>query len=372
MKANIKLGRIWGIPIGLHFSWFLIFIFLTWSLATGLFPFQYPGVSIIIYWLLAIGTSILFFSSVLSHELGHVFIALRNSVPVKGITLFIFGGVAQITEEPRSPGAEFRIAIAGPLVSLGLAGLFGSLILLGDTIPSLGIAGAWLFRVNLILAVFNMIPGFPLDGGRVLRAALWWLSNDYYRATQIASFSGQLFAFGFIGFGIFSFLTGNGLNGLWLVFIGWFLRNAASAGYAQANLQRSLQGVTVSQVKTEECVPISGLTPVSQLVQDNVLGQGQRCFVVSEDGTPRGTLTLEDISRIPQRKRPYVRSEQVMTPLDQSLQVAPSTELTQALQSMDQSELAQLSVFENGKFLGMLTRDRVLRFIQTRLEFGAS
>ena len=372
MKANIKLGRIWGIPIGLHFSWFLIFIFLTWSLATGFFPIQFPGVSVTIYWLLALGTSILFFSSVLAHELGHVFLALRNSVPVKAITLFIFGGVAQITEEPRSPGAEFRIAIAGPLVSFGLAGLFGSLALLADTIPYLGAVGSWLLRVNLILALFNMIPGFPLDGGRVLRAAVWWSTNDYYRATQIASFSGQLFALGFIGFGFFSFLTGNGFNGLWFVFIGWFLRNAAAAGYAQANMQKSLLGVTVSQVKTEECAPVSGLTPVNQLVQDNVLGQGQRCFVVSEDGTPRGTLTLDDISRIPERKRPFLRSEQIMTPLDQSVQVAPSTELTQALQSMDQAELAQLSVIEDGKFLGMLTRDRVLRFIQTRLEFGTS
>jgi Zn-dependent protease len=370
MNANIKLGKIWGVPIGLHFSWFLIFGLLTWSLASGYFPGEYPSLSIPAYWLLAMVTSVLFFGSVLAHELGHVYLALRNAIPVKGITLFIFGGVAQIAEEPCSPGAEFRIAIAGPLVSLSLAGAFGGLFLLDQAIPLLAAPSVWLLRINFILAVFNMIPGYPLDGGRVLRALIWWLTKDISRATQIASFSGQLVAFGFISYGIFSLLNGNILNGLWLAFIGWFLQNAAASSYAQTHFQQALQGITVRQVMTDDCARVAGLTPVSQLVDEQILKGGQRCFLVSENGDPRGLLTLRDISQVPQRKWPFLRTEQIMIPLESTVQVTPTTELREALQSMDQTDLAQLPVVENGKYVGLLTRERVLHYLRTRAELG--
>ncbi len=370
MTSNIKLGKIWGVPIGLHYSWFLIFGLLTWSLAAGYFPEEYPMLSTPIYWLLAIVTSVLFFGSVLAHELGHVYLALRNRIPVKGITLFIFGGVAQIAEEPQDPGTEFRVAIAGPLVSLGLAGLFGGLFLLDRAIPYLAAPSVWLLRINFILAAFNMIPGFPLDGGRVLRALVWRYTGDLRRATQIASFSGQLVAFGFISFGIFSLLTGNVFNGLWLAFIGWFLQNAAAASYAQTNLQQSLKGLTVRQVMTDECARVSGLTPVNQLVEEKILSGGQRCFLVSENGDARGLLTLRDISQVPQRKWPYLGTEELMLPLERTVQVEPDTELLAALRSMDQSNLAQLPVIEDGEFVGLLTRDRVLHYVRTRAELG--
>ncbi len=371
MTANIKLGKIWGVPIGLHFSWFLIFGLLTWSLASGYFPEEYPALSTPVYWLIALVTSLLFFGSVLAHELGHVYLALRNGIPVKGITLFIFGGVAQIAEEPRDPGTEFRVAIAGPVVSLGLAGLFGGLFLLDRAIPYLAAPSVWLLRINFILAAFNMIPGFPLDGGRVLRALVWRFTGSMGRATQIASFAGQLVAFGFISIGIFSLLTGNVFNGLWLAFIGWFLQNAAASSYAQTNLQQSLRGVTVRQVMTDDCARVSGLTPVSQLVEEKVLSGAQRCFLVSENGgDPRGLLTLKDISQLPQRKWAFTRTDQLMVPLENAVQVAPNTELLAALQSMDQSNLAQLPVVEEGKFVGLLTRDRVLHYVRTRAELG--
>ncbi len=370
MTANVKLGKIWGVPIGLHFSWFLIFGLLTWSLASGYFPEEYPALSAPVYWLIAVITSLLFFGSVLAHELGHVYLALHNGIPVRGITLFIFGGVAQIAQEPQDPGTEFRVAIAGPLVSLGLAGLFGGLFLLDRAIPFLAAPSVWLLRINFILAVFNMIPGFPLDGGRVLRALVWRVTGNLGRATQIASFTGQLVAFGFISIGIFSLLTGNVFNGLWLAFIGWFLQNAAASSYAQTNLQQSLKGVTVRQVMTDECARVSGLTPVSQLVEEKVLSGGQRCFLVSENGDPRGLLTLRDISQVPQRKWPYLRTEQLMLPLENTVQVTPNTELLAALQSMDQSNLAQLPVVDDGRYVGLLTRDRVLHYVRTRAELG--
>ena len=234
MKASVRLGRIWNIPIGLSTSWFFIFALVTWSLATGVFPATIPGLDAGVYWLLGLVTSVLFFSSVLAHELGHAFFALRNSVPVRAITLFFFGGVAEITREPKNAGAEFRIAIAGPLVSLMLAALFGGLTVLGQGLPIVEGPALWLARINLMLALFNMIPGFPLDGGRVLRAIVWHFSGDEFRATKLATGAGQLVAFGFIGVGIFNALTGDFANGLWFAFIGLFLNSAAAGSRQQA------------------------------------------------------------------------------------------------------------------------------------------
>lgn len=229
MDTSLRIGKIFGIPIGLHISWFLIFGLLTWSLAGGYFAQAYPQVPALVHLLLAVVTSGLFFASVLAHELGHSVVALREKIPVRGITLFIFGGIAQIGKEPPSAGAEFRIAIAGPLVSLALAGGFGALWLLDRGIPYLAAPSEYLMRINFILAVFNLIPGFPLDGGRVLRAVVWQISGSFQRANQVAVISGQLVAFGFIGLGIFTILRGQFFNGLWLAFIGWFLQNAAAS-----------------------------------------------------------------------------------------------------------------------------------------------
>jgi len=257
MAANVKLGRIFGIPLELHPSWFLIFGLVTWSLAIGYFPVEYPTLPMVAYWMLGAATSLLFFGSVLIHELGHSVVALRNQVPVRRIILFIFGGVAQIGREPPDAGTEFRIAIAGPLSSLGLAAGFAGLWWLDQAIPYLDAPSVWLMRINLLLAFFNLIPGFPLDGGRILRAVIWHFTGNFYRATQVAVFTGQLAAFGFISLGILIILTGYWLNGLWLVFIGWFLQNAAAASYAQTSLQESLRDVTVAQAMTRDCPLVS-------------------------------------------------------------------------------------------------------------------
>jgi len=261
MEASVKLGRIWGIPIGLHTSWFLVFGLLTWTLSTGYFPLEYPHLSPWLHVILGVVTSVLFFGSVLGHELGHAAIALRNRIPVKSITLFIFGGVAQISREPRTPGAEFRIAIAGPLVSFALALFFGGVWLVSRSLPILAAPGVYLMRINFILAVFNLIPGFPLDGGRVLRAIVWALTKSFRQASQAAAFSGQLIAFGFIGFGIFTIFRGQLLNGAWLVFIGWFLQNAAASTYSQTNLQHAMEGITVGEVMNCDCERVTPLTP---------------------------------------------------------------------------------------------------------------
>lgn len=370
MNASLRLGKIWGIPIGLHSSWFLIFGLLTWSLAMGYFPEEYPELTGLTHLVLGVLTSLLFFGSVLAHELGHAFVALRNKIPVKSINLFIFGGVAQIGQEPTTPSAEFRIAIAGPLVSVGLAVLFGAIWWLDQNIPVLAAPSVYLMRINLILAAFNLIPGFPLDGGRVLRAIAWWVLKSFQRATQLAAFSGQLVAFGFIAVGVFAIFNGPLFNGLWLVFIGWFLQNAAATAYAQTNMQQTLRGITVGQVMTRECIRIPGLLSINQLVEDRVLTGGQRCFFISDNGKLLGMLTLRDITGIPKRKWRFTTTEQAMVPFNRLVRVEPETELLSALRMMDNANVAQVPVVDGEELVGVLSREQIIHYLRTRAELG--
>jgi Zn-dependent protease/CBS domain-containing protein len=370
MEGNIKIGQLWGIPIGIHLSWIIIFGLLTWSLAGGYFPDEYPDLTGFNYVLMAVLTSLLFFGSVLAHELGHSLVALRENIPVKGITLFIFGGIAQIEKEPPTPGAEFRIAIAGPLVSLGLAGLFGLLYLLDQAIPVLAAPTVWLARINLILAVFNMVPGFPLDGGRVLRAIVWKVTNNAYQATRVATFTGQIIAFGFMGLGVFLILQGNILNGIWIAFIGWFLQNAAAVTYSQASLQKSLRGIHVDQVMKRDFPRVSPLSSLQQLVDEQVLQGGRRYFYVMDDENPVGIITLKDISEISQRKWAFTTTRQAMRPLEKIVSVQPNMELITALQAMDQAEVSQIPVMDGRELLGTLAREDILHYIRLKSDLG--
>lgn len=370
MEAKVRLGRIFGIPIGLHGSWFLIFALMTWSLAMGYFPAEYRNLSAAAYWVLGVVTSLLFFGSVLAHELGHSVVALRHQIPVRSITLFVFGGVAQIEREPHTPGEEFRIAIAGPLTSLGLAAVFGALWWLDRMIPYLAAPSIWLMRINLILAVFNLIPGFPLDGGRVLRSLIWKHSGSFYRATQVAANSGQVVAFGFVGIGVFTMLRGNLFNGLWLVFIGWFLQNAAATSYAQVSLQQSLRDVTAAQAMTPDCPLVPAQISLQQLIEEHVLTGGRRCFFVAEGGRLLGLLTLTDVAQVPRAKWTETTAAQVMVPWDRIVRVEPSTDLFTALRTMDDAGVNQVPVLLGDKLLGMLSRGQVLHYLRIRAELG--
>jgi Zn-dependent protease/CBS domain-containing protein len=371
MNANIKLGKILGIPIGLHFSWFLVFALVIFSLSTGYFPQKYPMQSNGLYVLLAAVTTLGFFGSVLLHELGHSVIALRNNIPVKGITLFIFGGVAQIKREPQTPGAEFRIAIAGPLVSLALAGIFGALAALEAQFPLLAAPSSYLMPLNLTLALFNMIPGLPLDGGRVLRAIVWKLSGSQVRATRIASYGGQAVAFGFIGWGVFNIFTGQFTNGMWMMLIGWFLQSAAASASSQADLQEKLRGVTVEQAMSQECTSVPALTPLNQLVQERVLQRGNACFLVTDyEGQLRGILTLQDITRIPQIRWRFSTAEQAMTPLNGLPQVDAGEEILEALQQMDEVGAHHATVVQFNRQIGLISRDQVMRYLRLRTQLG--
>ncbi|HSV85154.1 MAG TPA: site-2 protease family protein, partial [Levilinea sp.] len=229
---NIKFATIWGIPLRLNLSWFVIFALVTWSLAVGYFPNQYRGLTQPLTWILGAVTALLFALSVLLHELGHAYFALHSGIAIKSITLFLFGGVAQLSREPDSPGAEFKIALAGPVVSLGLAGVYGAvylgdLALAGDALPAITAPALWLLRINLVLALFNLIPGFPLDGGHVLRAILWKVTGSENKANRIAAISGQVVSYSLMGIGLFLAVSTSVSNGVWLVLIGWYLSGIA-------------------------------------------------------------------------------------------------------------------------------------------------
>ncbi len=262
-KQSVRIGTILGIPFGVNYSWFIIFVLITMSLSTQ-FANLHPQWSYAEHLLFGIATSILFFASVVLHELGHSVMALKYGIPVKAITLFVFGGVAEIGKEPEKPTHEFNIAIAGPVVSAGLGVMFyGVMFLARGTSEGIAALGEWLGRINIVLAVFNLVPGFPLDGGRVLRSIVWKYTGSFERATTIAAGSGQFFAYAFIIYGIYQALSGNFFGGLWIGFIGWFLLSAAQSTVAQASIRSTLSRVTVRDVMTNECLrlPVPSVSP---------------------------------------------------------------------------------------------------------------
>jgi Zn-dependent protease/CBS domain-containing protein len=373
MKANVRLGRIWNIPIGLNSSWFLIFGLVTWSLALGVFPAAVPGLDGGVYWLLGAATSVLFFGSVLAHELGHAFLALRNSVPVRAITLFFFGGVAEITREPKSAGAEFRIAIAGPLVSVALAALFGLFGLLAQASPEIAAPALWLARINLILALFNMLPGFPLDGGRVLRAVIWRFNGNELRATTLASRVGKLVAWGMIGFGVLSTLMGNLFGGVWLAILGLFLNGAAVGSRQQAGIRQALQGVSAGQLMSRTILRVPSWVTAGDLLTPSTLSQGHRSFLVEDFGQVRGVLALSDVARNAGGQWRTAKVEQLLTPWEELVTVQPDTDGAAVLQLMAEHNLAQVLVTGAGarEVLGIISQEQIRNYLRLNAELGA-
>jgi Zn-dependent protease/predicted transcriptional regulator len=369
---TIPLGRIAGIPIGLDYSWFLIFGLLTWLLATQHFPAEFPGWAPSFYWLVGAATAVLFFVSVLLHELGHSAVALRFGIPVRRITLFIFGGVSQIGTELPGAGAEFRIAIAGPLVSFVLAALFYALQTVTGAIQPLYALAKYLAYINLALGAFNLIPGYPLDGGRVFRAVVWAITHDLQRATLIAASVGRGFGFLLIGIGVWQMLGGNLIGGLWIAFIGWFLESAAAAQTAQVAVRGALAGHTVAQVMRSQCPTVPTTLTLQDVVDRQILGAGQRCLLVNRGDTTVGFMTLARIKQVPQSDWATTTAEQAMLPLDPSKSVTPETPLSSALERMARNSEKELPIISNGKAIGVLSSDDAVAFLNTLQQLGLS
>jgi Zn-dependent protease/CBS domain-containing protein len=370
-RHGIPLGKILGIQIGLDYSWFVIFALLTWMLADSYYPDEFKHWSPLLYWLMGAVTAIMLFVSVLLHELGHSVVALRYKIPVRSITLFLFGGVAQIGAEPPSAIAEFFIAIAGPLVSLALAVFFyAAQPLIGGMEPLLGLA-KYLAYINMALVLFNLIPGYPLDGGRVFRAIVWAITRNMDRSTLIAANVGRFFAFLLIFAGVWQTLRGN-FGGLWIAFIGWFLDNAASVQIQQVMFRGLLTGHRVSEAMSTHCAVIPEDLTLQQLVDEQILGGGQRSFLVNRGDQTVGLITLHRIKDVPRPEWARTSAAQVMLPFEQLRCVNPDTELWSALQEMDRNGVNQMPVIRDQHVIGMLSREDAITFLRTLQEFGTS
>jgi Zn-dependent protease/predicted transcriptional regulator len=373
MRAQIKLGRIFGVEIGLHYSWLIIALLITLSLA-GHFRTHNPEWGDTLSWSLAVITALLFFAAIVAHELSHAVVAKSRGLPVRSITLFALGGVAQIEKEAEDAKTEFWMGIVGPITSLVIGIIcLGIAFALGWTPPEfpkrpLPAMLMWLGYINIMLAIFNMIPGFPLDGGRVLRASVWWITGDAKRATGIAARIGQVVAFGFIVLGILRFFGGAGFGGLWIAFIGWFLLSASRESYAQVAITEGLRGVRVVDVMSRDYPTVDGHSNLQTFVEEHLVRTGRRCFVVTLNGHAEGMITPNEVSKVERNRWPYTTVDEVMQPLDQLRRVAPDTPVTEALEVMAREDLNQLPIMADGELAGFISRAHVLQLLQTRAQ----
>jgi len=370
MKMSIRLGRIAGIEIGIHYSWILAFVIIAWSLAQGFFPQSYPGWSTVTYWITGILAALLLFVSVLIHELAHSLVARARGLPVRSITLFILGGVSNLEEEPEKPAIEFAMAIVGPLTSLILAGIFwGITFLISNQESPVAAMLSYLALINAILGAFNLLPGFPLDGGRVLRSILWSSTGSLTKATNIAATVGRFLGWGLIAFGLFQLLTGNFLGGLWIAFIGWFLSNAADTSRREATLREHLSGFKVRDVMYTAPEVVSPEASVEDVVWDIFRQRHRRAVPICQDGNPVGIVTITDVKELSQEKWAQTPVKEIMTraPL---YSVTPEDDLNTALKLIAQHDLNQVLVLSQGKCVGLLSRADIIRHLQFSQELG--
>lgn len=370
-QGSIKLFTVRGIEVRLDYSWFIIFILVTWSLAGEYFPTHNPNWSPFLYWSLGLVTSILFFVSVLLHELAHSFVAQSHGTRVPRITLFIFGGAAQIAEEPKNARDEFTMALAGPAMSVVICAASGAAwAMTRDAAPALGALFGWLSMINLSLAIFNLVPGFPLDGGRVLRAMIWGATHDMDKATRIAAAVGRGVALLFIVMGVYVAFVGSVVSGIWTAFIGWFLLNAATQTSRRQVFQRLLQGHVAGEVMWRDCPFIDARTPVSELVYQNILNTGRRCFPVMEGERVAGIVTIHNIKSTPPEQWANTATGQIMIRAESLKTVAPETPLSKVMEMMAGDGVNQVPVVQEGRFLGMVTREGLMDFLKTKSELG--
>ncbi len=373
MKAHIKLGRIFGVAVGLHYSWIIIALLVTLSLRSQ-FAIDHPAWDASTTWTIAIITGLLFFVSILLHELSHAAVAKLRGIPVRAITLFALGGVAQIEKDAADAKSEFWMGIIGPITSivigivcLALAWLFGWNFATEAGSPPAAMF-MWLGFINIALAIFNMIPGFPLDGGRVLRAVVWWITGDANRSTRIAAGVGQFVAIGFILLGIWRFFSGAGFGGLWMAFIGWFLLDAARASGAQVEITERLTGLKVGDVMAHQFPTVDANSNLQTFVQEHLLPTGHRCFVVSEQGRPAGIITPHEVKAVDRARWPYTTAGDVMLSLENLRTVSPELPVADALEMMGREDVNQMPVVQQGKLAGIISRGHILRVLQTRAE----
>ncbi|MFQ6135461.1 MAG: site-2 protease family protein [Nitrososphaerales archaeon] len=368
---SLKIGRIIGVEIRLHYTWLIIFMLVTFTLAEGFMPQQYPGQSSTIYWITGGAAAILLFASVLFHELFHSYMAMRKGIAVPRITLFLFGGVSQIAEEPTDPGVEFRISVVGPLSSFALGGLFGILLFITEVIGLPVIVVAPLnygFLINILLGLFNLLPAFPLDGGRILRARIWARKNDMLAATALSTRVSEVFAYSMMFLGFLSMVSGEILGGLWLVFIGWFLKNGAEATLQQTTMTQTLTGVKVEDIMTIDVVTVEPDISVVEAIRNYFYRYKHGGYPVVSRGEVKGIVTTHDIQKIPQGRWGSTYIWDIMTPRDKLITVSPEDPATDAFAKMTKNDLGRLPVMKEDLLIGIVTRSDIMRAMKRRSE----
>lgn len=369
LQNSFRLFTVRGIEVGIHYSWLIIFFLVTWFLGSFTFPNLVPGLEPVVYWVMAVVTALLLFSSVLVHELAHSFMAQARGLAARSITLFIFGGVSNLGGEAKQPSTEFWVAIVGPLTSFALAGVSLLVMLaLGGT-PEAGPIAAvafYLTIINVILGVFNLIPGYPLDGGRVLRAILWTASGSIRRATEQAATVGRLVAWLLFGLGIFMILYVNAINGVFMAAIAWFLHNAASSSVQQVVMETQLAKLRVIDILRPDETTVPADISVAELIEEYLLPRNRRAMPVSWEGRLVGIVTLSDITKVPPAERGRVRVGDVMGGREKLVTIGPGTRVRDAVESLSEHEFEQLPVLDGDRLLGVLTRADVIRQLQLR------
>ncbi|MBA2679001.1 MAG: site-2 protease family protein [Ktedonobacteraceae bacterium] len=369
MPGSFRLGKLAGIDVYAHLSWFIIFVLLTWSLASDWFPQYFAGWSTTTYWLAALFSTLLLFICVLFHEMAHALVARARGLTVKGITLFIFGGVAEIDQDMKRPGVEFQVAIAGPIASFLLAGAALLLALPFRTSPAPAEAVLdYLAVSNLLLGAFNLIPGFPLDGGRVLRSIIWKMTGSFQKATRIASYAGQGCGYIFIIIGIVRFFTGDFFDGLWVVFIGWFLLSAAQTVNVEAIMQSTLKGVLVAKVMDPQPATVPANISLQKLVDEHFLPQRLRAAPVVQGEYLSGLVTLSDLARVERERWSITPVGHVMRLLEQIYVASPDQELHEVIHEMGTRNINQVPIVQDGRLVGILSRESIVRYLQIHQE----
>jgi Zn-dependent protease/CBS domain-containing protein len=366
-RGGLPLFRVGGTLIRIDLSWLLIFLLVLWSLSAGYLPNTLPGQTRGAYWLAGLISTLLFFGSVLLHELSHSIVARKSGLHVPSITLFVFGGAAETTDEPATPEAELRIAIVGPLTSFALAGVFwlAASLAAGEAAPLLVTVLRYLAGINLALGVFNLLPGLPLDGGRVLRALTWRWTGSRRRASWVASRAGQGLGVGLAVLGAYNFFTGNLVGGVWLVLIGLFLRGVAQASYQGAVLRQALEGVRVADVMARDVVAVPADVSVQELIEDYLIRTGHRSFPVMDGERVLGVVSLESIRSVPPAERAQVRVRDRLERAGEERRIAPDAPLSEAIAAMHETGTRRLLVADAaGRMVGFLTGTGLARFVE--------
>ena len=373
MKASIKLGSIAGVEIGLHYSWFLIIALLSWSLSVGFLPDRYAGWATSTYWIAGIASALLLFVSVLIHEMAHSLVARARGFPVSGITLFVLGGVSNLKADARKASDEFVIATVGPLTSFLLAAVLWLVwLVVGDGRSPVDAILFYLAFINALLGAFNMLPAFPLDGGRVLRSAIWAFTGSHTRATRISSLAGQVVGIGMMVLGVVQFLWWDNLiGGMWLALLGWFLQNAAGRTQAETEIQAGVFGVKVKDVMASDVPTVDPGASIHDAVFGSLLRRGARALPVCDGDLVVGLLSLTDVKRLPREEWPsrIVRSVMSAAPL---VTVGPDQDLADAMDLLAGNGIHQLPVIEDGKLVGLISRSHVMQYLYSTRELGIS